>query len=221
MALLKLVCLLLAAVMVASLPEDFWEYDVMLEKVARNIKANTIAFNQLVSYPKYKPYELHFGSYYKTKFTKFSVTNTSVVGYENMKQAPFADGQHLGEDIIQFSGTLFVPKLRILGIINMEVDGKFYSAPFSANRTVEDEIMLTINYNKTSKSVKVVELKHKYGTKFELDAPNCCKDRSSSDSSHITYDMLQVARQYAFESPNEILQLWDRLFVRVIETTTF
>lgn len=221
MALLKLVCLLLAVVMVASLPKVpvKSKYDGMLEKVVQHIKANTRAFDGLASFTSNLPLK---GNWWHTTFTKFSVTSTSVVGYEAMVRADFAEGRHLGDNIIQFSGTLLVSNLTIPGLMNMQVKNKVYSAPFLAQKnSPTDEIMLTINYNEISKSVKVVELKQGYGAEFVLKSDCFTTDRKTYLGLAICDDMLDVAERSAFKSPSDIRRTWDLMLVKLIETTAF
>lgn len=219
---LQVACFSLLFAVVASIPElpVKTEYDVKLEKVVAHIKANGDAFHGLVSFTSDTP----LTGNHDTKFTKFSIVDTSVAGYETTRQASFAKGEKLGDNAIQFSGSILVNNLRISGIMNFEVKDKSYSVPFVAQRlSPSDSIQVTIEYNETTKSAQVIAMKHKSGPGIDFSIQSDCftSDKKTYLGVSVCSDMKDVASRTAFAQTNNISKAWDEKLKKLIESTVF
>lgn len=191
----------------------------MLQKVLDNIQANTRAFDGLVSFTSEKPLKGRWGH---TTFTKFSITNSSVAGYESIRQTHHTEGRLLKDNIVQFSANFLVRNLKIAGEINMEIENKSYSIPFLARKNGPIDIMFVrINYNETTKAVKVVEMTQKINTEFWVRSDCFTTDRKTYLGTLICQNMLEIAEQYVFNYERNVVKTFDKMLQKLIEATVF
>lgn len=218
-----LLCLATVAICIPDLPVRT-KYDAMLDKVVAHIKANGHAFDGLVSFTSDTPL---FGKH--TEFTKFSVNNTSVRGYEKARRSDYTQGKELSNNIVEFSGSILA-HLVIPGTINFEAmitsDGekRNYSGPFVAQPiAATDDMDITIQYNKTTKSAQVIKLTHNYDpiAKFWIQSDCFSSDRRTYFGVFTCEDMKDVTEERVFSPTKDIRKTWDEKLKKLIESTVF